>query len=315
MLDKTDADGNSLWVRVPDRIYSVSEDTGKQILLNKIADLSSAVFGEMCLVEKKGLQALLELKASKVELSNLTIAEIYALQEKEAPAGSQFIRGMAYWLSVGDHLFFVKTNSMTSENIRAYIDWLLKANGSGLEPSSSVELQAEFDKSQVAGDIGDIRNLRVKGNAAPQFSVDTVSEGGTKEVATSKTVADRFVQFAQAVPVLNALLGEAKTRSLIDSLGPQEYLAVDASVKVKGRRTEKSKRELQEIANTIADITDGEVHVEGKFGKVSDGDAILRMRMPFNMDHEGANLLEFHNVADQLQEVYSRFVRDGKIPA
>jgi hypothetical protein len=37
--------------------------------------------------------------------------------------------------------------------------------------------------------------------------------------------------------------------------------------------------------------------------------------MAFNLPHEGSNLLEFDNVADQLQEVYSRFVKDGKIKA
>jgi hypothetical protein len=37
--------------------------------------------------------------------------------------------------------------------------------------------------------------------------------------------------------------------------------------------------------------------------------------MPFLVGHEGSNLLDFDNVADQLQEVYSRFVQDGKIKA
>jgi len=48
---------------------------------------------------------------------------------------------------------------------------------------------------------------------------------------------------------------------------------------------------------------------------VRDGDAILRVRMPFSIPQDGSNLLEFDNVADQLQEVYSRFVKDGKINA
>jgi hypothetical protein len=46
---------------------------------------------------------------------------------------------------------------------------------------------------------------------------------------------------------------------------------------------------------------------------MTDEDAILRTRMPFALAHEGGYLLEFENVADQLQEVYVRFVKDGKI--
>ena len=70
---------------------------------------------------------------------------------------------------------------------------------------------------------------------------------------------------------------------------------------------------LIDIASDLADASDGKVLVEGSDGKISDGDAILRTRMPFNVPIEGSNLLEFDNVADQLQEVYKRFVKDGKI--
>src|SRR6185503_5680040 len=101
--------------------------------------------------------------------------------------------------------------------------------------------------------------------------------------------------------------------SLVDSLGPNEYLSVDAAVKVRGKRTEQSKERMHQLANELADLTDGSVHVEGKDGKFSDEDAILRTRMPFNLPHEGSNFLDFDNVADQLQVVYSRFVQDGKI--
>ena len=86
-------------------------------------------------------------------------------------------------------------------------------------------------------------------------------------------------------------------------------------MKVRGRRTEQSKAQMQGIANDLADLDDAKVQIEGKDGRVTDGDAILRTRMPFNLPHEGSNLLEFDNVADQLQEVYSRFVKDRKLPA
>lgn len=315
VLDQQDTSGAALWGRVSDRVQKVDLTGARQLVLNKVADLSSAVFGEVCLVDTKGLQALLQLQRSTVELSDKTKAEVFNLDERTAPAGSQFLRGMAYWLSIKNHLLFVKTNSMTPELLKAHVEWLLKSHAAGLPGDSEISLQSEFDKSQVSGDIGDIRKLRVKGSSVPSFAVDTIDEAQPEGVVrrTARKVSDRFVEFQQAVPIVKALLGPAKTESLVASLGPEEYLSVDATVRVRGRRTEESKANLKKLANELDDITDGTVQVEGKDGRLSNGDAILRTTMPFDLPHEGSNLLDFNNVADQLQEVYSRFVQDGKI--
>ena len=72
---------------------------------------------------------------------------------------------------------------------------------------------------------------------------------------------DRSAIFEQAVPIVEALIGSKKTKSLVDSLGPNEYLAVDASVKVRGHRTTESKEHMQNLANELADLTDGKVQV------------------------------------------------------
>lgn len=315
-LDIVDPAKLTLWERPQDRLFDLGDSEGRQIVLNKVADLSSAVFGEMCLVQSRDLQALLELTVSTVKLSNITTAQIFNLDERMAPKGSQFVRGMAYWLAIGNHVLFVKTNSMTAEYLHSYLDWLLKTRSSVVPTTASFKLRAEFDKSQVAGDIGEIRSLRVSGKSAPNLAITPPQANGeVRTVKTARTVADKFVQFGQALPVVEALFGKPKAESLVNSLGEGEYLSVDASVKVRGRRTEESRAKLRDIANDLADMTDGKVQVEGKDGAVSDGDAILRTRMPFDLPHEGSNLLEFDNVSDQLQEVYARFVKDGKIKA
>ena len=308
-------DGSStLWARPQDRVFDVGDSDKRQIFLNKVADLSSAVFGEMCLVQTRDLQALLNMNPSEVKLSELTTATVYDLDEREAPKGSQFIRGLAYWLAIGNHVLFVKTHSMTAELVQLYLDWLLKSRGKVVDPALTFVLNAEFDKTATAGDIGEIRNLRVAGKSAPQV-INIEGETEKREVKTSRRVADKFAEMQQAVPIVRALFGPMKANSLIESLGPEEYLAVEASVKVRGRRTEESRKKFQAIANDLADESDARVQIEGKDGQIRDGDAILRTRMPFHLPHEGSNLLEFDNVADQLQEVYARFVKDGKITA
>jgi hypothetical protein len=304
---------SALWARPEDRVCDVGDEDGRKIFLNKVADLSSAVFGEMCLAQSRDLQALLNMQPSEVRLSDLTTATVYNLDEREAPKGSQFIRGLAYWLAIGNHVLFVKTHSMTPELFRLYLEWLIKSRGAVIDPGVTIALNAVMTKA--AGDIGEIRSLRVTGKAAPQMAVSVPEEPRTREVKTSRRIADTFAQMQQAVPIVEALFGKKKTASLVESLGPDEYLAVEASVKVRGRRTEESRVKLQSIANDLADASDAKVEIEGKDGRIVDGDAILRTRMPFHLPHEGSNLLEFDNVADQLQEVYSRFVKDGKIMA
>jgi hypothetical protein len=158
-LGETDASEATLWERAQDRLFDLADVSARQILLNKVADLSSAVFGEMCLVQSGDLQALLDLKASKVRLSKITTAEIFNLDERTAPAGSQFIRGMAYWLAIENHIFLVKTQSMTVDHVHAYLDWLLKKRTSTIAEGIAFSLRAELDRSQVAGDIGEISRL------------------------------------------------------------------------------------------------------------------------------------------------------------
>lgn len=317
-LGNSDATGATLWQRVGDRFYDVPDVASRKILLNKVADLASAVFGEMCLVQNDGLQALLELTAANERLSNLTTAEIFKLRDSTAPNNSQFIRGMVYWLCIGNHVFFVKTQSMTAEYLRQYVEWLLKVSSTILPSSAPVKLQADFDRSQVGGDIGEIQSLRVSGNAVSMAFKEASNEAPATSISkkvqrTARRIADRLVEFEQAIPLVEVLFGKAKADLLVDSLGPNEYLAVDASVKVRGKRTVESQDRMQQLAGELADMTDGKVQVEGRDGKVSDDDAILRTRMPFDLPHEGSNFLDFENVSDQLQVVYTRFVADGKI--
>lgn len=315
-LSSQDAAGAALWQRPDSRLFDVNDGSGRKVFLNKVADLSSAVFGEMCLAQSSDLQTLLQLKPSTVQLSELTTAVVYDLDERQAPAGSQFIRGLVYWLAVGNHLFFVKTLSMTPELMRAYIEWLLKIRTSVVGSDATFTLNADFDKSMIAGDIGDVRSLRISGKSAPQIALHPPQEmRDGKVVKTSRKVAERIIEFGQAIPLVQAVLGPKRTESLVSSLGDDEYLVVDAAVKVRGKRTEASRKAMRNIAGDLDEMTDAKVQVEGKDGKLTDGDAILRTRMPFDLPYEGSNLLEFDNVADQLQEVYNRFVKDGKIKA
>lgn len=313
-LGHVDASGVTLWERIQDRFHDLADVAERQVLLNRVVDLSDAVFGEMCLFQKKDFQALLEMQASKVQLSNITTAEIYNLAERAAPNNAKFIRGLCYWLVIGNHMFFIKTQSMTAQILNSYMDWLLKSRTSALSANATFALQAEFDRTQVVGDIGDITRLKVSGKSASPITVMAGDEKRPeKSVSTSRTVTDRAFYTETARKVAEIIFGRERTNALVDSLGPNEFLAVEAAVKVRGKRTVESREKLRQLAEDLADLTDDKVQIEGKDGKLSDEDAILRTRMPFNQPLPGSSILEFDNVATQLQLVYSRFVQDGKI--
>ena len=192
--------------------------------------------------------------------------------------------------------------------------WLIKIGPSGWVGDPPL-FQSKFDKSAYAGDIGDIRALRVHGPSFPQMTIAPASPAQTKERNATRKIADKFAQFEQAFDVVKALLGPAKAEELASSLGPKERLVVDATVKVKGTRTEESKSKLAEIAKEIDAITDGSVGIEGRDGTITDADVILRTKMPFPPAADGSSLLDFFGVSDQLQTVYKRFVEDKKIKA
>lgn len=63
----TNNGSSALWARPEDRVFDVGDTDSRKIFLNKVADLSSAVFGEMCLAQAKDLQALLNMKPSQVK--------------------------------------------------------------------------------------------------------------------------------------------------------------------------------------------------------------------------------------------------------
>lgn len=59
--DRLSANGPSglpRWEAISDRLMDPEGGTGLELVLNRVADLSSAVFGEMCLVHQNGLQTL-----------------------------------------------------------------------------------------------------------------------------------------------------------------------------------------------------------------------------------------------------------------
>lgn len=305
--------GTPRWEAIQDRLHELKSMQGLEIVINRVADLSSAVFGEMCLIHRDGLQALLNLTAEKKKLSQLTMAEIYSLTESGAPDGTRYVRGLSYFLIMGSHFFFIRTQSLNPNHIKEYFEWLLTNSSEDLGPDGTISMESKFDRSVVGENIGEVKALRVTGPSFPQMSITPADEEERKQRAVTRKVADGFVQFGEAFEIIKNLLGPAKAESLAKSLGPKKRLVVDATVKVRGTRTEASRDRMRNLASELDSMTEGKITVEGKDGRITDRDVVLRTKMPFAIEKDGSHLFDFDNVADQLQTVYKRFVEDGLI--
>jgi hypothetical protein len=78
---------------------------------------------------------------------------------------------------------------MTAEHLRRYFEWLLKVRSTVFPQSATLTLQGEFDPSQVGGDIGEIRSLRVTGSALP-LSVQRAADAPETSTKFKKVVRE-----------------------------------------------------------------------------------------------------------------------------
>lgn len=313
-LETVGDEGKTLSQRPADRVLRLQDgDLQRELLMNRVADLTSAVFGELCLVLPDDLQAMLRRSTKDVKLSDKTMATVFELSEAKAPNNSHFIRGTAYWLCVGNNLFFIQLHALSAKFLQTYLEWLVKkaATDSGIERTvDSFLVEVDVSKTGDKG-IGEIKNLRIAGSSARGLPVAVDAEEPKRK--TSRSVKREHKESERAMPLVEAILGKARAQSLAESLGPEEYLAASGEVRVAGSRTNQSREKIRRIAHEIADTTDAQVTVEGKDGKIRASDVILRTDMPFEVPNDGGTLLDFDNVADQLQKVYIRFVEDQKI--
>ena len=315
-LNRTNEQGTKLWGRIADRVWKTPPREGCELILNRVADLQTGIFGEACLVDPEGAQAFLELAEKDAKLSNISSAQIYDLQEQNAPANARYVRGILYFLIIENHVFFIQLHGISGDSLQPYFWWLLRNHPSVSASNFDGKLQAVFDPAEVGGKLDEVRQVRVKGNSAPHVDIALARDDlKPKERETLRKAKETLVTSEKAESLARTIFGESLTDRLIKSLGPKEHLEVDASLKIRGTRTTNSRSVMNDLATAAAAIEGTTVHIAGKDGVMKDNDVILRVNMPFELANERKSLLDFDNVADQLQKTYLRFVEDKKISA
>lgn len=305
-LAQTDANGDALWLRADDRIMEIVDHTdGERLLFNTPADVERGVAGELCLYRKGAVQPVLAFEASTVQTSKLSVAQIYRLIEQEAPEKREFITGVCYWLVIGNHVLFVTLRGFPKDYVRDFFSWLVAGS-----TATSLQLTAELDPAEVAGNLGRISKFVVRGSTGKaKFAVSPADADSQTKVRKGRSA----VPWDKAEKAIALTIGESGLSRLKDGLTDKNRLFAETEWGVLGPRSKQLKETLSNLASEAANATDGDVSVMAKDGEIRDGSAILKLRMPFDVEGEGHYLLDFAQTVDQLNEAYRRFATDGKL--
>ena len=306
-LGSKNASGNSLWLRPDDRIMPITlhSDDDERLLFNTPADVKEGVAGEMCLYRKGAVQPLLAFEAATVKISELSVAQIYKFIEQKAPQKKEFITGVCYWLVIDNHVLFVTLRGFPKNYVRDFFSWLITGS-----TTSDLQLSAELDPAQIAGNLGRIGKFVVRGaNGKPQFAVSPADGEAEAKIRKGRSA----VPWDKAEAAIALTIGDNGLTRLKDGLSPKNRLFAETEWGVTGPRSKKLKETLSELASQVANSTDGDVSVMAKDGEIRDGSAILKLRLPFDVESDGHYLLDFPQAVSQLNEAYRRFAADKKL--
>jgi hypothetical protein len=305
-LGKAGNNGEALWLRADDRIMEiVGHSDGEKLLFNTPADVEKGVAGELCLYRKGAVQPVLEFEASTVRTSKLTIAQIYKLIEQKAPEKKEFITGVCYWLVIENHVLFITLRGFPKDYVRDFFSWLTTQS-----TASSLALTAELDPAEVAGNLGRISKFVVRGaSGQPKYAVSPANKDDQVKISKGRSA----VPWDNAEAAISLTIGESGLSRLKDGMSSKNRLFAETEWGILGPRSKKLKETLANLASEVANSTDGDVSIMAKDGQIKDGSAILKLRLPFEVEGEAHYLIDFAQTVLQLNEAYRRFATDGKL--
>ncbi|WP_432284955.1 hypothetical protein SLT36_26115 [Aminobacter sp. BA135] len=181
---------------VQHRIAEVPKQEGYRRFLNDFYETDEYVFGDICLFSPGEMQALLQLSADPAHPTLDEVMKAWAIAESKAPAGHEYLHGIAYWLAIGDHFYQIQHVTLQAKSMEEYLTWLLRDQSGAISGAQYVELQAEFDRDQVGGDLGDVRSIEIGGlvpeTIRPAPPPVPATPGRVVEVETHESLGDRI---------------------------------------------------------------------------------------------------------------------------
>ena len=279
---------------------------------HNIVSATTDLSGTMCLFSPNDWAPVL-IRESADSGTHKTLDEaLKAVEIAERPpvGGEDYLRGIAYWLVAGNHLFVVQHTSIQTKAFEEYFKDLLDAAGITAE-AEKFALRAVFNKAVVGGDLNEITAVEVGGILSQGLPEIITTEG--KVVEEQETLGRTTSRFERAMDVLKAVFGAPDAERILKEIPKEAELEVEVRFGYKTKRRGVSRAALEDIARSARNLPDGEVTAFGKDGKQIGDDLRLSMPMPFELLREHGALLNLNDARTQLIRVYQRFVEDGKI--
>jgi hypothetical protein len=294
------SDGGKLSAHWKRRAWLIPPSSEETLLMNLHNDGGTFYFGDLTLYTKGYMQALL---AEVPDVPSLTV------EQQPPPKGKEYVHSMMYWLAIKNHILMIQSRSLTSKQLEEYLTWLLKDRSTAISPTGQVILKAKFDADDVGGDLNDIREIIVGGQATNVATVATAHDMGPvpKEKTKYSEIGTRKPWPTRALEVLRAVMNnEADVQKLLESVPEGANLDIAVHIGYKAKR-EVSRAPMQEA---LRNLPEGEITAIGRNGRMTGND--IRLSHPANVLRSG-NLLDPSDVVRALREAYKFFVDNGKI--
>ncbi|WP_404381061.1 hypothetical protein [Caenispirillum salinarum] len=261
----------------------------------------------------------------------------FPLREMAPPGNNNYLKAVAYALAVGDHLFVIQKASLSVTHFETYLSWLLSHPSPILSENQGVQLQVEFRRDLISGDLGEGSKFSVGGQVVDPDALAGVDdgdeekkpEGGTeeREVTEQRRVGQGRVWTPEQVwNIMQLVMGGGveieEVRQRYDELrraDPNASLSVEVGFNVtskkRGSGSVAAKNALaRQLKTGLSDFPHGMVRALGSNFRQTGDDVRLSAKRRFVLADDNSPFLVLSSAKEQLLDVYKEFKEDGKIP-
>lgn len=271
-----------------------SDKTYGSLVLNNYQPDEKFFFGEIVRFEPGADLPLLQTKGHD---------QFYNLAQAKAPEGHEALRGVLYFMAIGNHVTLVESDFATGR-AEGYLTWLLTECSSAVSMGAQIILEAELGAETSNSQLSQIDKVVIK--PVPMMPQPTqLPELTENEVQSTST---RGVDEGRTFAVLRAAgLDETDLQKIV---ADQTSIEVTLQIKFKDRRRTKS-LVMENAKRLLRNVPEDDMVLTGSGGRQKGG-RIIKLSYPANVEVVGA-LLVSKDVARALYEGFSYFLANGHI--
>jgi hypothetical protein len=293
------------------REFDVPRDNGLKRISLYITQESDYIFGTILLYSPNERIPVVYEEVVEEEHGSLDEAiKKYEVGEQALEAGTDYLKGISYWLVRGNHVFVVQHIAIQVHAYEEYFSDLLKA-ANLLNGNDGIVLKLSFNRNQIGGDLGALKTVEIGGVLSRPEEVNAPVPAVVTE--ENVTVGRKRTTFSKAECILKAIFSPIDAEQIIQNIPDDAELEVDVRFGYRTRRRSDTRAILDQIAVAARHLPDGQIKAVGNHGRADGDDLRLSANMPFEPLSDASALLDLADTRSKLLTVYQRFVEDGMI--